>query len=358
MLGRDERLREQHAFGPQNKSKMTRCSMHTSLHKSGFLIALVMAACALVWPVALLAQTGLEGHWEGAIQLPGMALQIRVDFKSAGGAWQASIDIPQQGAQGLPLQAVRFAAPQVHFELPAGPGLAVFDGKLEGDKVSGKFSQAGQTYPFFLERKSASAPAPTATAAPAAKPSLDGLDEFVTQAMKDWKVPGLAIAVVQGDKVILLKGYGYRDLEKQLPVTPNTLFAIGSITKSFTVTTLGMEMDEGKMDWDKPVRDFLPTFKLYTPELTEGMVVRDLITHRSGLPRHDLVWYSSDFSREDLLRRLQYLEPNKPLRAKFQYNNLMFMTAGYVAGLLNGTSWEDAVSRRVFKPLGMTGTNF
>jgi len=332
--------------------------MHTSLHKSGFLIALVMAACALVWPVALSAQTGLEGHWEGAIQLPGMALQIRVDFKSAGGAWQANIDIPQQGAQGLPLQAVRFAAPQVHFELPAGPGLAVFDGKLDGDKVSGNFSQAGQTFPFSLERKSASVPATAAPATPAAKPSLDGLDQFVTQAMKDWKVPGLAIAVVQGDKVTLLKGYGYRDLEKQLPVTPNTLFAIGSITKSFTVTTLGMEMDEGKLDWDKPVRDYLPTFKLYTPELTEGMAVRDLITHRSGLPRHDLVWYSSDFSREDLIRRLQYLEPNKPLRAKFQYNNLMFMTAGYVAGLLNGTSWEDAVSQRVFKPLGMTGTNF
>jgi CubicO group peptidase (beta-lactamase class C family) len=256
-------------------------------------------------------------------------LQIRVDFKSAGAAWQANIDIPQQGAQGLPLQAVRFAAPQVHFELPAGPGLAVFDGKLEGDKISGNFSQAGQTFPFFLERKSAMVPAPAAPATPTAKPSLDGLDEFVTQAMKDWKVPGLAIAVVQGDKVILLKGYGYRDPEKQLPVTPHTLFAIGSITKSFTVTTLGMEMDEGKVDWDKPVRDFLPTFKMYTPALTEEMVVRDLITHRSGLPRHDLVWYSSDFPREDLLQRLQYLEPSKPLRTNFQYNNLMFMTAGY-----------------------------
>jgi CubicO group peptidase (beta-lactamase class C family) len=331
--------------------------MPISLHKPGFLIALVMATCALVWPVALLAQTGLEGHWEGAIQLPGTALQIRVDFKSAGAAWQANIDIPQQGAQGLPLQAVRFAAPQVHFELPAGPGLAVFDGKLEGDKISGNFAQAGQTFPFFLERKSAMVPAAAAPATPPAKPSLDGLDEFVTQAMKDWKVPGLAIAVVQGDKTILLKGYGYRDPEKQLPVTPHTLFAIGSITKSFTVTALGMEMDEGKVDWDKPVRDFLPTFKMYTPALTEEMVVRDLITHRSGLPRHDLVWYSSDFPREDLLQRLQYLEPSKPLRTNFQYNNLMFMTAGYIAGLLNGTSWEDAVSQRVFKPVGMTGTN-
>ena len=143
-----------------------------------------------------------------------------------------------------------------------------------------------------------------------------------------------------------------------MPVTPNTLFAIGSITKSFTVSTLGMEMDEGNVDWDKPVRDYLPTFKMYDPVLTEQMMIRDLITHRSGLPRHDMVWYSSDFSREDIIRRLQYLEPNKPLRSTFQYNNLMFMTAGYIAGLLNGKNWEDTIRERIFTPLGMNGTNF
>ncbi len=302
------------------------------------------------------AQTGPAGHWEGEIALPGTALEIHVDLSRANAAWQATIDIPQQGAQGLALRAVRFEAPQVHFELQAGPGLAVFEGKLEGDKIAGTFSQAGQTFTFSLGHKPAAAP--SAAAAPAAKPSLDGLDDFVTQAMKDWKVPGLAIAVVQGDKVILQKGYGYRDLEKQLPATPNTLFAIGSITKSFTVTTLGMEMDEGKVDLDKPVRDYLPTFKLFDATLTEQMTMRDLITHRSGLPRHDLIWYSSDFSREDLLRRLQYLEPSKPLRTTFQYNNMMFMMAGYIAGQLNGTSWEDAVSQRIFRLLEMNVTNF
>jgi CubicO group peptidase (beta-lactamase class C family) len=192
----------------------------------------------------------------------------------------------------------------------------------------------------------------------AAKLNLGDFDDFVNQALKDWKVPGVAVGVVQGGKIILSKGYGYRDLEKQLPVTPKTLFAIGSISKSFTVTALGMEMDEGKVDWDKPVRDYLPSFKMYDPVLTEQMMIRDLITHRSGLPRHDIVWYSSDFSREDLIRRLQYLEPNKPLRAKFQYNNLMFMTAGYIAGLLNGKNWEDTIQERIFAPLGINGTNF
>jgi CubicO group peptidase (beta-lactamase class C family) len=197
-----------------------------------------------------------------------------------------------------------------------------------------------------------------AAPAAAAKPGLGDFNDFVNQALKDWKVPGVAVAVVQGDEVILLRGYGYRDLEKRLPVTPDTLFAIGSITKSFTVTTLGMEMDEGKLDWDKPVRDYLPTFKMYDPVLTEQMMIRDLITHRSGLPRHDMVWYSSDFSREDIVSRLQYLETNKPLRSTFQYNNLMFMTAGYIAGLLNGKSWEDTIRERILSSLGMNSTNF
>src|SRR4029077_3438095 len=180
------------------------------------------------------------------------------------------------------------------------------------------------------QKKSEKAAQPTV-----AKPNLGDFDDFVNQELRDWRVPGAAVAVVQGDKVILLKGYGYRDLEKQLPVTPNTLFAIGSITKSFTVSNLGMEMDEGKVDLGKPVRDYLPAFKMYDPVLSEQMMIRDLITHRYGLPRHDMVWYSSNFSREDIISRLRYLEPNKPLRSTFQYNNLMFMTAGYIAGLLN-----------------------
>jgi len=197
-----------------------------------------------------------------------------------------------------------------------------------------------------------------AAPADAAKPGPGDFDNFVNQALKDWKVPGVAVAVVRGDKVILLKGYGYRDIERQVPVTPGTLFGIGSITKSFTVSTLGMEMDEGKVDWDKPVRDYLPTFKMYDPAVTEQLTIRDLITHRSGLPRHDMVWYSSDFSREDIIHRLQYLELNKPLRSTFQYNNMMFMTAGYIAGLLNGKSWEETIRDRIFTPLGMNGTNF
>jgi CubicO group peptidase (beta-lactamase class C family) len=319
---------------------------------------LLVTVILLLWPAGTFAQATPAGHWEGAIALPGASLQIHVDLKQAAGTWQGTIDIPQQGATGLALQAVRFDAPQVHFELQAGPGLAVFDGKLDGDKISGDFSQAGGKFTFSLDRKTGGA-AQAGGVSQRAKAGLDGFDDWMNQALKDFKVPGVAVVVVQGDKVVLLKGYGMRDTERQLPVTSRTLFAIGSITKSFTVTTLGMLVDEGKLDWDKPVRNYLPGFRMYDPVATEQMTTRDLVTHRSGLPRHDLVWYSSDFSREDIImNRLPYLENSKPFRSTFQYNNLMVMTAGYLAGKLNGTTWEEAVEQRLLAPLGMKDTNF
>ncbi len=189
-------------------------------------------------------------------------------------------------------------------------------------------------------------------------PGLNDIDAFITAAMKDWTMPGAAVAVIQDGKVIHSKGYGYRDVKKQLPVTPETLFAIGSITKSFTVLTLGTLVDEGKLDWDMPVREYLPGFKLYDPVTTERLTPRDMVTHRSGLPRHDLMWYNSTFTRKEMVERLRYLEFTKDIRTTYQYNNLMFMTAGYMAGQLVGATWEDLVRQRIFSPLGMKHSNF
>jgi len=176
--------------------------------------------------------------------------------------------------------------------------------------------------------------------------------------MSDWKVPGAAIAIVKDGKVVLSRGYGLRDVKNNLPVTEQTMFPIASITKSFTVATLGTLASEGKLDWDKPVRDYLPDFRLYDDVLTARVTPRDLVTHRTGLPRHDATWYRSDLNREEMYSRLRFLEPNRDLRREFQYNNLMFMTAGYLAGKLAGSTWEDAVSTRIFKPLGMGSSNF
>jgi len=188
--------------------------------------------------------------------------------------------------------------------------------------------------------------------------TLDGIDAFADQTLKDWKCVGVAIAVIQDGKVILSKGYGQRDQKHNLPVTPKTLFAIGSSTKSFTVTSLGVLADQGKLDWDKPVRDYLPEFRLMDQFATERMTPRDLVTHRSGLPRHDLLWYNSPLTRAELFERLRYLEPSKDFRTTFQYQNLMFMTAGYLAAHLSDMSWEAHVRKAIFEPLGMSKSNF
>jgi CubicO group peptidase (beta-lactamase class C family) len=190
------------------------------------------------------------------------------------------------------------------------------------------------------------------------KPGLDGIDAFAEQALKDWKCAGFAIAVVQDGKVIFAKGYGLRDVKHNQPVTTKTIFAIGSSTKSFTVTSLGVLADQGKIDWDKPVREYLPEFKMMDAFASERMTPRDLVTHRSGLPRHDMMWYNSPFTRKDVIERLQYLEPSKDFRTSFQYQNLMYLTAGYLASHVADMPWEDHVRKSVFVPLGMSSSNF
>jgi len=190
------------------------------------------------------------------------------------------------------------------------------------------------------------------------KVDLKGFDTFVTKTMEEWKVPGLGISIVKDGKVIFSKGFGFRDVKKGFKVTPKTLFAIGSCSKAFTAATMGILVDEGKLDWDKPVREYLPSFKLKDPFATEGMTPRDLVCHRSGLPRHDLLWYGSSATRQELFHRLQYLEPSKDFRTTFQYQNLMFMTAGYMVGKVAGTTWEKFVQDRIFGPLGMNDSNF
>lgn len=175
--------------------------------------------------------------------------------------------------------------------------------------------------------------------------------------MKTWNVPGLGVAIVKDGEPILVKGYGLRDIEKKLPVTENTQFAIGSSSKAFTSLTLGMLVEQGVIDWNEPVRTYLPSFELDDDFASERMTPRDLLCHRSGLPRHDLMWYGSTASREEIFSRLKYLEPNEDFRTVFQYQNLMFMTAGYLAGQVTGTSWEYLVANRIFDPLGMDNSN-
>jgi CubicO group peptidase (beta-lactamase class C family) len=182
--------------------------------------------------------------------------------------------------------------------------------------------------------------------------------EFMNYSMKFWNVPGAAVGIIRDGKIILAKGYGYRDLEKKLPVTYETLFAIGSTTKAFTAFSMALLAEEGKLDWDKPVKDYLPDFQLYDSHVTGQATPRDLAVHRTGLPRHDIMWYGSPRTREELYHALRYLTPSKAFRYEFQYQNLMYMTAGYLVGRVSGGAWEEVVQKRILDPLGMTATNF
>lgn len=196
---------------------------------------------------------------------------------------------------------------------------------------------------------------------PSSKPArstVEGLEQFVPEQLERWKVPGMAIAVVQNGQVIYSRGFGLRDVKRKLPVTTKTVFPIGSISKSFTALSMGMLNDEGKLDWDTPVRHYLREFEMHDPVASERMTPRDLISHRVGMAGHDLVWYSSDFSREDLVRRLRFLESDHDFRSGYHYSNLLVMTAGYLAGRVAGQSWEDLVRQRIFDPLQMGSSSF
>jgi len=187
---------------------------------------------------------------------------------------------------------------------------------------------------------------------------LKGFDQFVARAMKNWNVPGLAIGIVKDGQTVYAKGHGLKHVRRRLPVTAHTSFAIGSCTKAFTTTAMGILVDEGKLDWDKPVREYMPSFKMHDPVATEQMTPRDLVAHRSGLPRHDMVWEGTPCDRDALFHRLRYLEPSKSFRSVYQYNNLMFMAAGVLLEHLAGCAWETFVQQRLLDPLGITSVTF
>ncbi len=324
-----------------------------SLARKSFVLLACLAFLASFGIPAAPAQD-LAGHWEGTIELPGTKLAVDLDFaKQADGTWKGDISIPAQGAKDLPLASIRAEGADVAFAIAGVPGDPTFKGKFSADgaKITGQFTQGGGTFPFELGRGED----PVAKA----KRALEGFDEIVTKSLGQLEVPGVAVAVVKGQEVVLAKGYGSRDIESKLPMTADTLLAIGSSTKAFTAYTLGALVDQGRIEWDEPVRAYIPWFRLYDAQAGERLTPRDLVTHRSGLPRHDLVWYNNKTAtREQLVRSLAFLPPTADLRERWQYNNLMFLTAGYLVETMTGKSWEESVRSLVFAPLGMARSNF
>jgi CubicO group peptidase (beta-lactamase class C family) len=169
-------------------------------------------------------------------------------------------------------------------------------------------------------------------------------------------IPGVAVGVVEQGRLVFARGFGERDVAHHLPMTPDTLFPLGSASKAFTATAIALLADEGRVALDAPVRTYLPDFSLEDPVASATLTTRDLLTHRSGLPRHDFFWYQAPFSRDELYRRLRFLEPSGPPRARWRYNSLMFVVAGRIVERVSGESWERFVQARILVPLGMSRT--
>jgi CubicO group peptidase (beta-lactamase class C family) len=187
--------------------------------------------------------------------------------------------------------------------------------------------------------------------------ALRGLDDYITRAMTAWDVPALSIAVVRNDSVLLVKGYGTLGKGRAERVNENTLFGIGSLTKAFTSTAAAMLVSEGRLGWDDKVVDRLDGFRLYEPYTTAHVTMRDILAHRTGLARGDRMWYDRTLDREAVVRRVRYSPPDWSFREHYVYSNTMYTAAGLVEGAVAGESWDDFVTERIFRPLGMRRSN-
>lgn len=193
-------------------------------------------------------------------------------------------------------------------------------------------------------------------AVPAAGPPVDRrIDPVVEAALTAWEVPGAAVVVVAPDRVIHLKGYGVRRLGQKDPVTPDTVFPLASCTKAFTTALAARLADEGKLAWDDPVRKHLPDFHLSDPDADRLVTLRDLAAHRTGLAGHDLLWYRSQLSQDELVRRAAKLPLARPFRTEMQYQTIMYVALGQAAARAGGKAWDELLTDRLLKPLGMTG---
>jgi CubicO group peptidase (beta-lactamase class C family) len=188
--------------------------------------------------------------------------------------------------------------------------------------------------------------------------ALASIERFIGERLATWEVPGCAVAAVKDGEVVLASGWGTRDVAADLPVTRDTLFAIGSVTKAFTAATVGALVDDGLLGWDSLVRDYLPGLRLADPVVSDRVTVADLLSHRSGMARHDLAWLAHpEWSRAEVVRRLRFLPLGADLRQEFRYCNLGYALVGHLVDVLSGIPWEEFLRARMLTPLGMHRSN-
>jgi CubicO group peptidase (beta-lactamase class C family) len=183
-------------------------------------------------------------------------------------------------------------------------------------------------------------------------------DEVIPPILETARIPGMGIAAVSADELLLAKGYGTEGLGGARPITADTMYPIASTSKSMNATLIGLLVEEGRLAWDRPVQEYLPRFRLGDPLVSTQVTLRDLLCMRTGLPRHDWVWIESGSSRAQIMESIRHLELSVGFRQQFQYCNLSAIAAGHIAEVVGGRSWEELVRERLLEPLGMNATTF
>lgn len=184
------------------------------------------------------------------------------------------------------------------------------------------------------------------------------LDSYLDSVIKQWNIPGLAIGVVYKDQLIYAHGFGYRDVENKLPVEANTLFPIASNSKLFTATAAVLLAEEKKLSLDIPVKKYMPSLQFNNDELNAKITLRDLLSHRTGLPRYDGIWIGASNTRKEIVEKIGLMKPQLGFREGYIYNNMMFVTAGAVMESVDGNSWETIIKNKIFDPLQMNESRF
>jgi len=188
---------------------------------------------------------------------------------------------------------------------------------------------------------------------------LKNVDQYIEKVQNEWKIPGMAVAIIKDNKVIHAKGFGLKDLSKpDDKVDPNTIFQIGSISKSFTAAVMAQLVDQNLVKWEDTVKNILPDFEMYDPWVTANMQVKDLMTHRTGLAGQSGTYIPNlGYDRDDIYNMLKYIKPVYSFRGDYQYNNITFIVAAKIIEKLTGMSWEENVQQRIFDKLGMTSSS-
>lgn len=184
------------------------------------------------------------------------------------------------------------------------------------------------------------------------------IDKYISSTLEEWEVPGCAIAITKADKLLYSNGYGYRDVENKLPVTPNTVFKIASCTKSFTAAATGLLVNQNILDWNEPVKKYLPELEFSTTELTNSTTLRDLLNHRTGIIDDDWSWVGDHIDAKRMLEILSAMPQGQSFRSGYYYNNMAYALAGYLSTVKTNSSWRDLIRKFFFEPLSMTSSLF